>query len=97
MATASAPVVSSITFDQAAYNVGDKITVTVNYTAGTSGTSQSFTGTAKDSSTGKSGTLTVNFSVLKSDTTTLTVTDTGSRTWALVTDSGSVAVFTATA
>ena len=93
----SAPVVNSITFDQAAYNSGDKITVTVNYTAGTSGTTQTFTGTAKDSATLKTGTLTVNFTVVKSDTTSASASDSGGRTWTTVSDNAGVAVFTAIA
>lgn len=96
-ATPSAPVVNSITFDQAAYNTGDKMTVTVNYTAGTSGVTQTFTGTAKDSATSKSGNLTVNFTVVSSDTTSASASDTGGRTWTTVSDNAGVAIFTAIA
>lgn len=94
---ASAPTISSITFDKATYNPGDTITATVNYAPGTSDVTQSFTGTATDSTTGQTGKLSVNFVTTKSDTTSVTVSDSGSRTWTKISDTGSIAKFTATA
>lgn len=91
---ASAPVVSSINFDQPSYLAGQKITVTVDYEPGMSDQTQTFTGVADDSATGLSGELVVNFIVTNNDTTNLTVSDSGNRTWSKVSDSGTVAVFT---
>ena len=96
-ATASAPVVNSITFDQVSYAAGSKIMVSVGYSPGTSANTQSFTGTAKDSATSKTGTLSVNFTVINSDTTTVSVSDTGNRVWTPVSNTGGVAIFTSTA
>lgn len=95
----TAPVVSSITFDKTSYVKGTLITATVTYAHGDSDTSQAFTGTATDSVTGLSGQLTVNFTVASgtSDATTVTASDAGARTWTKVSDTGTVAVFTATA
>lgn len=94
---ASAPVVSSINFDQTSYLAGQKITVTVDYSPGTSDETQTLTGVAEDSITGLSGQLVVNFIVTNNDTTSLTVSDSSKRTWTQVSDNGSVAVFTAIA
>lgn len=92
-----APSITSITFDKASYLPGNVITATVNYTVGTSDATQTLTGTATDSTTGKTGSLQVNFTVQKNDTTTISVSDSGNRTWTKVSDNGSVAQFTATA
>jgi hypothetical protein len=99
----SAPSITSITFDKTAYNSGDLIQATVAYVAGTSGgqpSTQTLTGTATDSVTGQSGALTVTFTVsgqTVKDPTAVTVSDSGNRSWAKVSDNGSVAVFTAAA
>lgn len=93
----AAPSITSITFDKASYNPGDTITATVDYVAGTSAATQTFTGTATDSTTGESGTLQVSFTVNENDSTTVTVTDGGGRTWTKISDTGSIAKFTATA
>lgn len=93
----TAPVVSSITFDQTSYATGEKMTVTVNYAAGTSANTQTLTGTATDSKTTQTGKLTVNFTVINTDSTSIAVADSGSRVWTKVSDSGTVAVFTAVA
>lgn len=103
----SAPTITSIAFDKTAYNVGDLVTATVTYVDGKSSTapapsSVSFTGTALDSVTNQSGTLTVNFTVdttpvTSTDPSAVTVTDSGARTWAKASDNGSVAKFTTTA
>jgi hypothetical protein len=93
----AAPSISSITFDKATYSPGDTITATVDYTAGTSNVTQTFTGTATDSTTGQTGNLTVDFVVTENDATTVTVSDSGTRTWTKISDTGSIAKFTATA
>ena len=92
-----APSITSITFDKTSYAPGDVITATVDYSAGTSDVTQTFKGTATDSVTNETGTLTVNFTVTENDTTTVTVSDSGSRVWTKISDSGSIAKFTATA
>ena len=96
-ASPSAPSITSIVFDQTGYNLGQLITVTVTYVPGTSNSVQTFTGTAKDSTTGKTGTLSVNFTVIINDSTIVSVSDSGNRTWTKVSDTGTVAIFTATA
>ncbi len=84
----SAPVISSISFDKPGYPQGSLITATVKYLG------SSFMLSAKAAaSDGTTGILTGSFTVLP----IWTVTDTGSRTWALKSDDGSTAVFTATA
>lgn len=93
----TAPTVTSITFDQSSYNPGQTMTATVTYTAGISDNVQSFTGTATDSVTGLAGSLVVNFTTEVTDVTAVTVSDTGNRTWTKISDTGSVAKFTATA
>jgi hypothetical protein len=90
-ATSGAPVVSSITVTQN----GNTLTATVDYVPGSSATSQTFTGTATDSATGLTGSMQVTFAVTKTDTTTVGVSDSGSRQWTPVSDTGTVAVFTA--
>lgn len=94
---ATAPSITSITFDKASYLPGDIITATVSYVAGSSDVSQTFTGTAVDSVSGEEGTLQVSFVVTEPDQTNITVTDSGGRAWAEISDTGSVAKFTATA
>lgn len=97
------PSITSVAFDKpSGYSPGDLITATVTYTAGSSQTpvTQTLTGTATDSVTGQSGQLTQTFTVAGapvSDDTSVEVSDTGSRTWTLVADTGTVATFTATA
>lgn len=93
----SAPVITSITFDQSSYLPGQTITATVNYTPGTEPVTQTFTGTATDSATGQTGTLSVSFQVVKNDATAVTVADSGNRTWTKASDTGTVAKFTAVA
>lgn len=93
----SAPVVSGITFDQTGYAPGQIMTATMNYTAGTSTKTESFTGTATDNVTGLFGALSVNFAVVVADPSTTKGADTLARVWTPVSDNGSVAVFTATA
>jgi ribosomal protein L19 len=93
----SAPTITSISFDKTTYLPGDTITATVNYTQGTSDSIQTLTGTVTDSTTGRTGTLQQTFTVQVKDTTTVSVTDSGNRTWTKASDTGSVAKFTATA
>ena len=93
-----APTVTSVTFDKTAYAPGDTITATVHYTPGASDSTVSFTGTATDQSNGQTGTMEGTFTVQINDATTVSVSDTGSRTWTKVSDDGAgVAVFTAKA
>lgn len=93
----AAPVINSITLDKASYAPGQTITATVNYSKGTSAATQTLTGTATDSVSKQTGTISVTFTVNEPDTTLITLTDSGNRAWTLVSDNGSVAVFTAVA
>lgn len=98
----SAPSITSISFNQPSYTPGQTIQATVTYVKGTSEspTTQTLTGTVTDTVTGQTGTLNQTFTVngaTVSDITTPTVSDTGSRTWTKASDTGTVAVFTATA
>ena len=94
--------ITSMTFDQPAYNPGDTITLTVAYVADTPGVSP-VVNTATASVTNSGGTVTatdsadftVNEPAAAGDT--VNVTDTGNRTWAEQSDDGSTAVFTTTA
>lgn len=94
--------VDSLTFDQPSYDTGATITLTVDYTPDApSAVPTTFTATA--SITDSAGTVVATNSapfvvnVAQSAGDTVSVTDEGSRTWAEASDSGSVAVFTATA
>ena len=93
----SAPSIGSITFDKSSYNPGDTITATIDYTPGTTAKTQTLTGTAIDSVSGLTGTLTQTFTINQPDATSLTVTDSGARTWTKQSDTGTVAKFTAAA
>jgi hypothetical protein len=93
----SAPSITSITFNKPNYIPGDLITATITYVNGTSPSVQSFTGTATDNMTGLVGNLTVSFTVSISDYSFVSTVDSGAHIWTKVSDSGSVAVFTATA
>lgn len=95
--SATPPVIKTITFDQNSYTPGETITATVAYTPGVSTQTQNFTGTAVDSTTGQEGQLSVTFTADVNDTTTVSVSDTGNRTWTKASDNGSSAVFTAIA
>jgi hypothetical protein len=94
--------INGMTFDQASYNPGDTITLTVSYTPDTASVNPTaFTATANVTDAGgtvtatSSAPFTVNEAVAAGDV--VSVTDTGSRAWAESSDNGSVAVFTATA
>ena len=94
--------VDSISFDQASYDQGATITVTVDYTPDSpSAVPTTFNATANitDSSgavvASSSAPFVVNVAQPAGDT--VSVTDDGSRTWTEASDSGSVAVFTAVA
>lgn len=91
------PIVSSITFDKNVYVKGDLMTVTIAYLNGNSVVVQQFTGVAKDSVTGSVGSMTVNFSVVDPDATTITVSDSSGRTWTNISDTGTVSTWQATA
>lgn len=108
MATAvSAPTITSVVFDKTGYNAGDTIHATVTYVPGKSESAgspvtYSVEGTGTDVVTGQTGQLAGTFTVTPvavpvNDATTLVFTDSGSRTWTKVSDTGTVAVFTATA
>jgi hypothetical protein len=97
MAAPAAPVIVSVTFDQPSYTPGQQITATVAYTAGMSAATQTFTGTATDEVTQQTGSLTVSFTAVAADATTVSVSDSGGRDWAMQSDDGTTAVFTATA
>lgn len=96
------PAITAITFDQATYPPGATITATVKYTPGASDTDTSltFTGTVTDNANGQTGTMEGTFVVQTqvNDATTVSVADSGNRTWTQVSDDGAgTAVFTATA
>lgn len=81
---------------------GTIITATVTYVQGTSQApaTQTLTGIVTDSVTGQTGQLTQTFTVSSStisDPTTVLVADTGNHTWTKISDSGTIAIFTATA
>jgi hypothetical protein len=94
--------IQSITFDQASYAPGDTITLTADYTPdqpGSAPTTFSATVTITDASgtavANASAPFTVAEPVAGGDV--VSVSDDGGRAWAQQSDSGSVAVFTATA
>jgi hypothetical protein len=94
--------ITSLTFDKPAYNPGDTITLTVDYVPDTAGVNP-VTSTATVNVTDANGNVTasdsapftVNEPVAGGDT--VSVTDSGGRTWTQQSNSGTVAVFTATA
>lgn len=93
-----APVVNSITFDKTAYNPGETITATVDYTPGTSETAFTFTGVVKDTVSGQEGQGTGSFNVQVTDLCDASGSDTGSRVWTVESDDHTgAAVLTATA
>ena len=94
--------VDTLTFDEAAYSQGDTITLTVDYTPDSpSSVPQTFTATVNVTNSGgtvvasNTAPFVVNEAQAAGDT--VSATDDGSRTWAPQSDSGSVAVLTATA
>ena len=91
------PVINSVTFDQPGYITGATVTATVNYTPGTSDNGQPVTFTELDTKTGLSGTFDAILNVLEPDQMQSSVSDPTGRKWTLKSDTGSVAVLTATA
>ena len=95
--------INSMTFDQSAYAAGATITLTVAYTPDTTPVTTPTTFTATTVITDASGAQVATSSgdfVVDEVTVpgdVLATTDTGSRTWAKITDDGATAVFTATA
>lgn len=90
----------TVSFDKAAYNVGDLITATIDHSGSdVAATDKTFTGTLADAA-GETAQVTATFVVnepVAVATTVQSVTDSDGRTWSQVSDSGSVAVWTATA
>jgi hypothetical protein len=94
--------ITSMSFDAAAYSPGDLMTLTIQYVADTPSVNP-VNGNATADITDSAGTVTatdaapfvVNQPVDGGDT--VSVSDDGGRTWTEVSDSGSVAVFSATA
>lgn len=100
--TATAPIVNSITFDQAVYAPGALITAVANVTPGaqTPILGTPLTVSALDPVSGLTGTLTAVFSVASgpvADTTTVTAADPSIRGWTLKSWVAPLATFTATA
>ena len=94
--------IDSMTFDQASYNVGDTITLVVDYTpdvAGTVPTTFTATTTITDGSGQQTAASSADFVVNEAQAggDTLATTDTGGRSWQETSDTGSVATFTTTA
>jgi hypothetical protein len=94
--------IDSMAFDAAAYTPGETVNLTVGYTPDSpSVTSQTFTATAQiaDSSgtvlSSSTSPFVVNTSTASGDV--VSVSDDGNHTWADVSDSGTVAVFSTTA
>ena len=100
--TATAPIVNSITFDQAVYAPGATITATANITPGaqTPIIGTPLTVSALDPVSGLTGTLTAVFSVASgpvADTTVPSAADPSIRKWTLMSWLAPLAVFTAIA
>ena len=94
--------IDSLTFDQASYDQGATVTLTVAYTADSpSVVPTTFNATANitDSAGAVVATSSAPFvvNVAQPAGDTVSVTDDGNRTWTEASDSGSVAVFTAVA
>jgi hypothetical protein len=94
----SPPVVTAVTYDQKSYPPGAKITATVTYAPGASVISFTGTGEVTDQATGQEAEGTAQFQISEPDPTKASAfTDTGNRTWTLVSDVSGVATWTATA
>jgi hypothetical protein len=94
MATSTAPVLESVTFSSAIS--GQPVTATVTYIPGTSPQPFTFKTTATDKISGLTASISGTFTVGEPDATAWD-TSGNDRTWTLVSDNGSQAVFTATA
>lgn len=92
-----APQITSITFDKPSYIKGQLMTATVEYVPGMSEVSESITVSGTDQTTGLPGQLSVGFTTMAPDPTTVSASDSGNRTWTQTSETGSAAVFTATA
>ena len=96
--TPVSPAIESVTPDKAVYNLGDLITVTVDFTTGSSDEVVTVTVTVTDSVTGEQVSSTTTLTVSNPDASTVSVSDSGNRTWTEVPNQqAGVAVFTATA
>jgi len=94
--------ITSLTFDQAAYNTNDPINLTVVYVADVPSvvpTTFTATTTITDASGAQTATSSAPFvvNVAQPDADTLATTDTGSRVWTEASNDGSTAVFQAVA
>jgi hypothetical protein len=94
--------IDGMTFDATSYNPGDTVTLTVNYTPDTpSAVPQTFNATSSITDSGgnvvatSSAPFVVNEAQAAGDV--VSASDDGGRTWTEGSDSGSVAVFSATA
>lgn len=98
MTTPVPPAISSVSFDKSVYNIGDLITVTVDYSSGSSDEAVTVTVTITDSVTGETASMTASLTVADPDASTVSVSDSGNRVWTPVPNQpAGVAVFTATA
>lgn len=98
MTTPMPPAISAVTFDKSVYNVGDTITVTVEFAAGSSNENVTVTVTVTDSVTNETASMTATLTVTDPDASTVAVSDTGNRVWTPVpSQPAGTAVFTATA
>lgn len=92
------PVVTSVTYDKPSYMPGDTVTATVAYTPGMALATFTGTGPVSCPALGLTAEGQGVFSVYAPQPTKADgFTDNGNRTWALVSDSGGVAVWTAPA
>lgn len=94
--------IDTMSFDQAAYNPGDLITLTVDYTPDTpSVVPTTFNATASITDSGgnvvASSVAPFVINVAQASGDQVSVTDDDNHTWAEASDTGAVAVFTATA
>lgn len=94
--------IDSMTFDQAAYNPGDLISLTIDYTPDTpSVVPTTFNATASITDSGgnvvASSVAPFVINVAQASGDQVSVTDDDNHVWAEASDTGAVAVFTATA
>lgn len=92
------PKITGITYSPNPAAAGQKVLATIGYIPGSSVAAFEGTGTVKAAASGLTGTMTAAFEVQMPDPTSADgFADTGGHTWALVSDSGGVAVYSTTA